>query len=525
MCLRSRIVLPTFLLFSIAMLPGCGGSSNHAVAPPSGAFSNANLKGTYVFSIVGSDNLSNFIAITGAFTADGVGGKGGITGGTIDINDAGGTPIPNSPITGGTYNVSVDGRGQATLVTATPFGNTLKVDFVLSSSSRGLITEFDGVGSGSGSLELQSAAAQPAAGKYVFGLSGISGVGISGGGIPAAAAGAITLDASGNASGSFDFNDNETASLLTLTSGSSVLAGTSPGTATLVTSSGTLNFNVYPIDATHMKLIETDLSPILVGDLFTQSSAALPSGQIVFTMAGFDYQNAVPLVVGGFMTSDGTSTIAGGNEDFDDGGTFNTTPLAFTGNIVASSGRYELQVSNFENGQNGVEGTFTFAAYPSDGGIQLVEIDGNGVTSGIGFAQSSTAIASTEGYGMNLTASNVNSAEDDIAEFTTSATGFSGLIDINDQGQLSFAQKLTGTYSPDSPATGRGIVNASPYFSGVYYTVDDSNVLFLETDQSQLGIGTFQLQNANAKANLAMSHLATLRVTALAARKKRSTGR
>jgi hypothetical protein len=525
MSLRGRIVVPAILLFSIAMLSGCGGSSNHAVAPPTGGFTNANLKGTYVFSIVGSDSSGNFIAITGAFTANGTGGSGGITGGTIDINDSGGTPIPNSPITGGTYTVTADGRGQATLVAATPFGNSLKVDFVLSSSSRGLISEFDGVASGSGALELQSAAAQPAAGKYVFGLSGISGISVTGGGIPAAAAGAITLDASGNATGSFDFNDNETPSLLTLNSGSNVLAGTSPGTATLVTSSGTLNFDVYSIDATHMKLIETDASQVLAGDLFSQSNTALPSGQIVFTMAGFDYQAAVPLAMGGFMTSDGTSTITGGNEDFDDGGTFNSTPQAFTGTISASSGRYQLQLSNFENGQNGAQGTFTFAAYPSDGGIQLVEIDGNGVTSGVGFLQSSTGLASTQGYGMNLTASNPSTEEDDIAEFATSATGFTGLIDINDQGQTTFAQKLTGSYSPDSPATGRGIVTASPYFSGVYYTVDDSNILFLETDSSQLGIGTFQLQSASAKSSLAMSHLATLRVTALSGRKKHATGR
>jgi hypothetical protein len=518
---RGHLVLPTFVLLSLAILAGCGSSANPVVPPPTGSFTNADLNGTYVFSIVGSDNVGSFVAITGAFTANGMGGNGGITGGTIDINDSSTTPVTNSPITGGSYTVTADGRGQAALTTPA-FSSPLQVDFVLNSSNGGLITEFDQFGSGSGSLELQTSTGQPAAGTYVFGLSGIAGVGLNGLGLPAAAAGAMTLDASGAATGSFDYNSNETPSLLTLNAGSSVSAGTNPGTATLVTSSGTLTFDVYSIDSTHMKLIEKDSAPILAGDLFTQTSATLPSGQLVFTMAGFDYSTSFPLVLGGFMTSDGSSTITAGNEDYDDGGTFNPTPLAFTGSISAASNRYQLQLTNFENGQNGAVGTFTFAAYPSSGGIQLVEIDGSGVSSGVAFVQTSTALASSQGYAMNLAASNVNSEEDDIAEFSTSSTGISGLIDINDQGTTQFDQKLTGTYSPDSPATGRGILNAS-LFSGVYYTIDSSNALFLETDSSQLGLGTFQRQNASAKSNLATSHWATLRATSFAANRKRAS--
>ena len=508
----TRFVVP--LAFSaLTILAGCGGDSGPAkpTPPPTGGFSVANLKGNYVFSIVGSDASNNFLAMTGVFTATGTAGSGGITGGTIDINDSATAPITNSPITGGSYTVTADGRGQATLITATPFASSLTLDFVLTSSERGFITEFDGNASGSGSLELQTAESQPPAGTYVFGLSGVNTSASNL--VPAAAAGVITLDSSGAATGSYDYNNDGTPALISINSGSTLSAGSTPGTATLVTSSGTLNFDVYSIDVTHMKLIEKDSFPILTGDLFAQTSSAFPSGQVVFTMAGFDFStaNSGPLTVGGLMTSDGTSAISNGEEDYNDAGITNSTPLAFSGTITASSGRYVLTMNGFENGAGATVGTFSFAAYPSVGGIELVEIDGAGVTSGVAFTQSNTAVAASQGYGMNVTGSNANGfEEDDIAEFVTTNTGLSGIIDINDQGQTLFGQKLRGSYSADSPATGRGIINTSN-FNGAYYTIDASTVLFLEADSTQVGLGAFQTQNASARSNLAASHLAMLR--------------
>ncbi len=522
MSIRNRLVVPV-VFSALLVLAVCGGNGmTKIVPPPSGSFSNSNLNGTYAFSIVGSVNnsFSDFIAIAGAFTAN---GSGAITGGALDVNTSAVTSAAtNNPITGGSYVITGDGRGKATLTTNTPLGSSIVVDFVLSSSEHGLITEFDGNGSGSGSLDLQTSTAQPAAGRYVFGLSGISGLSVTtGAGIPAAAAGIVNLDASGNVTaGTMDYNDNGLPFFLTIDSGSTVLSGTSPGTITLATSSGPLNFNTYPVDATHLKVIETNGFPILAGDLFVQSSSAFPSGQIVFTMAGIDYPGGgAPLAVGGFMTSDGSSAITGGSEDYNDGGATDTTgPLPFGGSITASNNRYLLQLNSFENGANGALGTFTFAAYPSAGGIQLIEVDGNGVTFGVGFTQSNAVLAANEGYGFGLAAVNQSSREDDIAQFTTTGTSFSGVIDYNDQGTTSFRQPLNGTYTPDSPPTGAGVLTANT-FSGVYYTIDAGNALFIELDNSQLGVGALQTQNASAKSNLASAHLAMIRgVTASAKR-------
>jgi len=522
MSLRNHLVLP-IILSTIAALAGCGSSNPTPVPPPGGGFSNSNLNGTYVFSITGGDSNFDFMTTAGTLTAD---GKGNITGGTLDINDSGFSgPLTNNPITAGSYNVTADGRGTATLATSTPFGSTIKVDFVLATSSHGLITQFDGNATGSGTLDLQANVSQAAlAGTFVFGLSGISGVNqVTGGTIPAAAAGVVTLDSSGAATGSMDFNNNSTPSQFLINSGSSVLVGTTPGTATIATSSGTLNFDVYPISTTHLKIIESDSFPILAGDVYVQTSATFPSNTVAFTMAGIDYASqGVPMVIGGLIASDGT-TISGGEEDFDDGGATDTTPVTIGGTITPSGGRSLLQLTGLVNGNGGAPGTFTFAAYPSSGGIQLVEIDGGGVTSGVAYAQTSTSLAANQGYGFNLTAVNSTGEEDDIAEFSTASSSITGIVDFNDQGIGPTAgQKLTGTYTADSPASGRGVITSNS-FDGAYYVVDSQTALFMQADTTQLGIGSIQLQSASAQSNLTKSHLAMLRLkpTAKGAWKKK----
>ena len=83
-------------------------------------------------------------------------------------------PATGIAVTGGSYTITSDGRGKATLSAANPFGNSMTLDFVLSSKEHGLVTEFDGNGSGSGTLDLQSAVTQAQlAGSYAFTLSGI----------------------------------------------------------------------------------------------------------------------------------------------------------------------------------------------------------------------------------------------------------------------------------------------------------------------------------------------------------------
>ncbi|MGA8765075.1 MAG: hypothetical protein WB562_19560, partial [Candidatus Sulfotelmatobacter sp.] len=489
-------------LSALTLLVGCGSSSPKAVPPPSGGFSNSNLNGTYTFSSEGFDSAGNFFAMAGSFAAN---GSGGITGGALDINDPAVGVAPNQTIaSNSSYTVTADGRGTATL--GTPVGN-FGLDFVLTSSSHGLITRFDTGGSGSGSLDLQTSVAL--AGPYTFSLSGVDASGVN----PLVSVGTFTVSGSTIAGVADVVEDINGVSLpspgLTLTGSLALGSGTAPGTATLTAGSFTFNLDVYAIDSTHLKLIETDVAPIIVGDAFTQQTT-IPSGQLVFTAAGLDSSD-LPMAMGGYVTSDGASMLTTGLQDVNDAGV--PAQVSFSGSFLPlSGGRTQVTLNGLFNGTTG--SSFTFAAYPTvNGGIQLLEIDGFGITSGAAFAQTSTSFASPEGYGFNLSGSNSGGfEEDDIAEFTATSGSLTGIIDVNDEGSLDFNQKISGNFAADATAnSGRGTVTTT-FVNGLYYVVDGSNILFVETDNNQVGIGSFGLQaSSSAQPALMMARFARVR--------------
>lgn len=512
------------VLATLAVLAGCS-STNKAAPPPTGGFSDTDLSGTYVFSIAGEDAVNEaFLTMAGTFTACGCTG-GTISTGSVVMNDPSfGLTAPASPmtITGGSYTVGVDGRGTATLDVANPFGTpNIVLDFVLSSTQGGLVTEFDNNGSGSGTLDLQTSVTQAdLTGTYVFNLAGIAGLSLSDVGVPLATVGSVTLTSSGSATGIQDINNNEAYSSVAISSPSAVLAGTAPapGTASI----GGLNFAVYPIDSTHLKLIETDVAPILVGDVFSQTSATFPSGELAFTMAGIDYSATTPgpLAVGGMMNVNTTGTaVPNGVEDVNDAGFPNitsssTAPLAFTGVITPSGGRFFVTLNNFANGAGGTIGSYTFAAYPSTGGTQLLEADNAGITGGVAYPQNSTSFASGQGYGLNLTGSN-GTEVDDIAEFTNTNNSLTGLIDVNNDGQPD-TQNFSGTYTPDTTNLGRGLITTTTGgINVVSYTVDSTNSIFIEIDDYQVAVGSIGQQASESQGAIA-TRMAVLRPRALA---------
>jgi len=219
--------------------------------------------------------------------------------------------------------------------------------------------------------------------------------------------------------------------------------------------------------------------------------------------------------VGGLMTIDGAGTVSSGLEDVNNNGTVPAASLNFTGSYAPSGsvgGRTVFTLT-------GLTGATQLVAYPTaSAGIQLLEIDNAGLLGGVAFAQTSgAALASSQGYGLGLTGINIGSLsgsfeEDDIAEFSTTSSGVTGLIDINDEGTLSFDQSFSGSYTPDSPATGRGVLTSN-VVNGVYYAVDDSTALFLETDSNQVGSGSLLLQVPGAQASAASARRAIFHMT------------
>ncbi len=494
-------------LAGIFLTVGCG-SSSPAKANSNG-FTDSNLSGTYVFSSEGLDANGNFLALAGAFVANGSGGIS-TTSGTMDVVDSGVTPASPiaQPITGGSYYVNTDGRGQVKLTSSV---GTFTLDFVLTSSpsgltaasNHGLISEFDGNGSGSGTLDLQTAVTSLSqlAGPYAFSFSGIDN-----GGSPFVASGAFTLDANGNitsGTGVEDFNAGGSIySGEALTGGPATLgSGTAPGSLAMTTASFPLTFDFYPIDSSHLKFIETDYTEILVGDAFSQTGASIPTGTMVFTMAG---GLSAPIAVGGLMNSvDGLGTFSGGLEDVNNAGSLSPAQLPFSGAPVlapSTGGRVVVNLTGFSP-------AIQWVIYPSSGGLLLQESDGANVMQGVAYAQSATAFTagSSAGYGLNLTGVDIAGGFeiDDIAQFnasTNTTNNMTGILDENDQGSLVGNLQLTGTYTPDSPATGRGSIvvpSLGTPLGGLsleYYVVDDSTVLAIESDTQQVSAGSFELQ-------------------------------
>ncbi len=517
MSLRNRIILP-IAISALAVLAACGGNSASTITnptpPPSGSFSASNLNGTYVVSVSGVDTNGAPYAVAGTITAN---GTGGITSGAIDMNDVEFTaPVANLAVgSNSTYKVSVDGRGEATLNVTTPLGSSIVLDFVLQDSSHGLVTEFDNTATGSGTIDAQTASVSPA-GAYAFSM-----LGSTFGGSSFATVGNFTV-AGGTISGLEDFNSAQFAYPDEGLTGQVVLGPSSTPSTTLTTTQfGALTFDAFAIDATHLKLIEMDLTATLSGDAYSQSSTTIPTGTLAFTLAG---GISAPVAAGGFMVTDGAGNITSAStEDVNDAGNISTLPVSFSGQYAsAETGRYTL--SNL----SGFVGT-TYAAYPSSGGVLLLEIDDSGLMSGAAYTQTAASTFSTSGgYGLNLSGFNQNNSVevDDIAEFATNASGatVTGVIDENATGiGPNFGLALSGTYTtPDSNGRGQIAANAGTSsnstlnggFGLTFYTVDGTTFPFIETDNAtgQVSLGVFVAQNPSASSSaVAKPHMFVVR--------------
>jgi hypothetical protein len=536
MSLRNRLVLP-IILSGLAALAGCGSSSTTITPPPGGSFDNSDLSGTYVFSVSGTDSGGQPYAMLGTLTANGSGGNGtgGITGGTIDINDAAflGTnpvtaPVANAAISASsTYSVSKDGRGIAQLGTSTPFG-TITLSFVLQSSSHGLVTEFDNIATGSGTLDLQTAGLTQSslAGSYAFSFVGVD----ANDAATFATVGAFTINATGGInSGAEDFNDGGFAYPNQSLGGQVLLGPSSTPSTVLSTESFGLTYDVYAIDATHLKFIEMDALPIVSGDAYSQPSASI-SGTMAFVLVGSFGGN--PAAAGGFMVTDGGGNITDSStedatEILNGVGTPTSAPLLFSAAYTSTgSGRFTL--NNF----SGFFGGSLYAAYPSSGGLLLLEIDDNGIMTGAAYPQSTPlpSFASAEGYGLNLTGLNVGDdvEVDDIAEFTAASTAATcdgtasstvcGIIGENfDPGGGPISNlALAGTFgsidnngrvgiTANAGSSSNSTLNGG--FALTLYTVDGTTFPFIESDGGQIAAGAVVEQSSTGAAAAIRAHM------------------
>ena len=137
--------------------------------------------------------------------------------------------------------------------------------------------------------------------------------------------------------------------------------------------------------------------------------------------------------------------------------------------------------------------------------IELIELDGNEVASGVAYPQSGSSGLSGD-YALNLSGvSNVKSnpiKEDIVGQATAVSGAFSGTLNINNFGRTATSPNVpltTGTTIVSPDANGRGTltldtnVSNDSSFSIVYYD-SDNGVLLFDADGSRVAIGSMNPQ-------------------------------
>src|SRR6266849_4892906 len=444
----NRLIFPAVAVLALLTV-SCGGSGSSfpTPPPPTGNFSNASLKGTYAFSMSGTDANANpgaFIARVGSFVAD---GSGNISMGMEDVFDGG---ILNSALqfTGGTYSIQANGKGTLTLNT---HSGGLGLTIALNSSTKGVMIQTDLNATSSGSFILQSSSAftvTAITGPYVFDVSGTD---VNG--APISVVGQMAANASGAISGGiYDSDDAGTLlSAQTFGAGGSYsfdpTNGATFGRGTM--SFASRNFVFYIVDSTRIRLLETDLQLFTVGDALQQSGAPTQTaaGSFSFLIGGSAVLGtAGPIARGGRFTTDASGNVT--NVQLDDNNTGSITQIGSANTF--SNASFALDAANPGTGRgtlqflaSGQSNPYTFVFYFSSATQAFIQDTSNGVIAdGSMLAQSASFTSANlagnyvfDWSGINLS---LGFEEDFAGQYALSSSGaITGVVDFVERGSSS----------------------------------------------------------------------------------------
>ncbi len=468
----------TLVLAAVAALfaAGCGGNSAPSVPPPpAGNFSNASLKGTYAFSMSGTDagvNFGAFIARVGSFTAD---GNGVIIAAIEDVTDAGSLP-QFVQFTSGSYSIQPNGRGTLTLNSAA--GGGLQVSIALNSQNAGVMIQIDLNATSSGSFILQTPAAftqTSIAGPYVFDISGTITSGANRGG-PSSVVGQIATNGAGNIQGGL-FDSNDAGTLLSaqpIAAGGAyqmdLANGSTFGRGTMTF--GGLSFIFYIVDSTRFKLMENDGQFATFGDALQQSATVATQnsgfkGDFTFLIGGSAVLGtAGPVARAAAFTADGSGNLGAIALDDNNAGTHSS----ITGATTITNATYAIDTVNAGSGRGTMSftassnpnlGTFFFVFYLISPTQAFIQDTSNGIVGdGTMFAQ--TGPFSGAGLAGNFvftwsgivlgSSANLTFEEDFVGRYALASSGaISGVVDFVELGSSTqrnpafLNQALTGT--------------------------------------------------------------------------------
>ncbi|MBO0910214.1 MAG: hypothetical protein J2P13_00365, partial [Acidobacteria bacterium] len=338
------------VLALLAAAAGCGGGT--PVLPhPTGNFSNASFKGSYVFEMRGAvlaDSAGDLVPYreVGVITAD---GNGKITGGT-DAAAAFGSVLPNSTSISGSYAIGQDGTGQITLNSSAlgaVFSSPINLAVTLSSSSSAQLLEADFFADGSGTAELQDSTAIGAApsGTFVFRIHQDS---TAQNNASASQVGVLALSTGNVTGGSMDQNLLPGGSSSPAITGGNLATPTSMGAGTgsfTDNSPNTTDFFYYIVNRGKFVLLVSD--PGAVGSGRAEAQSGPVAGGLSGTYAfgsrgdGINGGTAAVATVGQFTAGGGS--FSGALDAMVDGIPSGT--LTFTGTPQATSPQGRTQVA------------------------------------------------------------------------------------------------------------------------------------------------------------------------------------
>ena len=332
------------LSITINAVAACNSSGNESV-----------LSGHYAFSVSGF-NSTGFLAVVGAFSAD---GTGKITAGEADTNGALGVHSGSIDTNASSYSVGSDNRGCATI--ATSFG-TFTTRFALGTLSSGTATEghlieweapTSSAYIAAGELLQQTTPFTAPSGTYAFSNAGVDSNSTPG---RFASAGVLTASGGNFSNGEVDVNDAGTLSHftgMTGTYGSVDANGRFTGTTT-VPSGPTSNNAFYMVSSSRLLLLSTDApgtNAIVAGEVRGQSgtfSNSSVSGNLVLYMMGLNGGGSGGTAQFGLVNANGSGSLTATIYE-DDAGTWSAPSTPTCTYSVAANGRMTLSGTNCGN--------------------------------------------------------------------------------------------------------------------------------------------------------------------------------
>jgi hypothetical protein len=473
--------------------------------------------GTYVFQIAGQPG-PNAIFYTGLLVAN----NGSITGGEQDVanyleSDESGNYAytVQETITGGSYATTPDGNLQISIQLGAYGSETL--NGTQRSGGQGVVAGIDGMAA-TGTLDLQTSMAAPTGG---YALSLFGGDEYSD---PVWIGGVVNIDSAGGISGNgseLDVLDGQVGlSGEDMVGASTVSAPDAYGRVTIKLYPGTgsslqpVYLAGYIVDATHMRLIETEdavdamnFLGVLGGTALGQgaNTGKFSTGSVVGTSYVFGAQGTDehgPLDVAGVLTSGANGTVTGTLNWNDLSGSGTQEPIPVLGAwTVDATGR--MTVSNLVSGSSP---SYSMHVYLTGDGSGLLLSDTNdSIFAGQVFEQQATTFtaASFSGaYGLNGTeyvpsgvygelgvegplTSSASDGSDAVAGFVDNANG---AADFAVSGSLKASGNgvFTGSLAGFTPGTR----TASNSFT--LYVVDGTQAVAIETDDQQLMLGRLE---------------------------------